>query len=309
MSLGYWFLLTIGLGTIFWLYKKSLASAHIESTLSAGMPAEESKKSYSFQLAMEQKRIYKNLAYLVAIVYLITITNIAFNYTNGWYVFALIGFTYAYGVRTSSAIPIILRLKMNPVKTIEDEAIKNKNSAKLEVLNKSALITVGITIVISLNWAYQVQKNQSEAKLFATNEVMKIVGTGWCSNFWDIDANPGPDGDYIVNKSGGWPCISVGSVSNIYFTTEGKNQKMCFNYSLTRSDGPPSQSNSVSDYDFGSTCALDSWLETGEGWDEDSLWSKVRKEANIEVELNKLQTVMCQYYYYRMSYEEQNVYC
>ena len=314
MSSQSWFWLLLGLFVIYRIYRKALDKNRIDITIKVYSEPGTPKKvanSAKPRLAKLQKELFALVALLSAALYTLVVTNLSLNYLGGWFVLGIFGIVISFLFLKSETLPTLALLEAKESGVVTDFLISEENlqTKRLSSARNTSLVIVIISLVISGNWAYEVQKNQSAAKLSATNEVMKIVGTGWCSNFWDIDANPGPDGDYIVNKSGGWPCISVGSVSNIYFTTEGRNQKMCFNYSLTRSDGPPSQSNSVSDYDFGSTCSLDSWLETGEGWDEDSLWSKVRKEANIEFELNKLQNVMCQNYYYGMSYEEQNVYC
>jgi hypothetical protein len=247
---------------------------------------------------------YKSIALFASFVWVIFITNISLDYLRGWFVSILFGLFCAYVIKTNSIVEF--ESKLYEKNTIEQETVI-KDKIKNE--NKSALMVLIFTLAISLNWGYQVQKTENEDKLIATNAVTNIVGRGWCAEFWDIDATPGADGDYSVSKSGGWPCITVGSVSNISFTNKKDDLEMCFSFSLRRSNDGPWNYDSSEEYDYGSTCASDSWIEEGGGWSEDSLWENVRNEINLESELNSFKNTMCRNYYWRMSSGQQIVYC
>jgi hypothetical protein len=193
----------------------------------------------------------------------------------------------------------IARLK-NAVAALEG----NRDSSKVA---QSGLIFILAISIISGNWYYQIQRNQGIQQQIGMNEAVNLVGAGQCQTFWDVSAFPREEGGFDISKTGGWPCITVGSVSNIWFKKTGKDSELCLSYELKKSDGPPSFPNSIDTYAYGGTCTEQSGY--GNSWNEDSLLQKVRKELDWESELSRLQVTLCIKYRYQMSYEEKNVYC
>jgi hypothetical protein len=84
---------------------------------------------------------------------------------------------------------------------------------------------------------------------------------------------------------------------------------MCLNYSLSRSVGPPADSDNLSEYAYESICSSDDSWEWAEGWDKDSVQRKIGDELNIMEELGQLQVQMCRNYYFSMSVDERGTYC
>jgi hypothetical protein len=314
MNLQSWFWLLLGLFVIYGIYRKALGKNGIETTIKVysepGTP-EKVANSAKPRLAKLQKELFASVALLSAALYTLVVTNLVFDYLKGWYVLGLCGLVISYLYLKSETLPTFALLNSRESGIADEYRISQENlkSSRFISARNTSLGVVIATLVFSGNWAYQVQKNQTEAKLWAMNEMNNLVGTGWCENFWNIDATPGPDGDYDVSKTGGWPCITIGSVSNIRFQDSGKALEMCLNYSLSRSVGPPSDSDNLSEYAYESICSSDDSWEWAEGWDKDSVRRKIGDELNIMEALEQLQVQMCRNYYFGMSVDERGTYC
>jgi hypothetical protein len=258
-----------------------------------------------------QKELFISAALMSAALYSLVVTNLVFDYLKGWYLLGLCGVVVSYLYLKSESLPTFALLKSQESGVADEYRISQENlqSSRFTSARNTSLGIVIASLVFSGNWAYQVQKNQSEEKLWAMNEMNNLVGQGWCENFWDIDATLGPDGDYDVSKTGGWPCITIGSVSNIRFKESGKNLEMCLDYSLSRSVGPPSDSYNLSEYAYESICSTDDSWEWAEGWDTDSVKRKIGEDLNIMNELEEFQKLICREYYFTMSLEERGTYC
>ena len=309
-----WFWLLLGFFIIYRIYRKALDKNGIDITIRVysepGTP-EKVANSAKPRLAKLQKELFTTVALLSAALYTLVVTNLVFNYLKGWYVLGLCGLVISYLYLKSESLPTFALLNSRESGVADEYRISQENlkSSRFISARNTSLGVVIATLVFSGNWAYQVQKNQSEAKLWAMNEMNNLVGEGWCQNFWDIKATPGPDGDYDVSKTGGWPCITIGSVSNIRFKDLGKDLEMCLDYSLSRSVGLPTDSYNSSEYKYESTCSTDDNWEWTEGWGKDSIQDKIKIQQNIFQELEELQVAMCSNYYFNLSFEERNAYC
>jgi len=82
--------------------------------------------------------------------------------------------------------------------------------------------------------------------------------------------------------------------------------EMCFSYSLTRSDGLPSQE-STYEYDYKKLCVSDSWTVNDGGWSTSTFEDKIYDL--VKPDLDSLQDSSCRRYYYSLTQEEKNVYC
>jgi len=314
MNLQSWFWLLLGLFVIYRIYRKALGKNGIDITIKVysepGTP-EKVANSAKPRQAKLQKELFASVALLSAALYILVVTNLVLNYLKGWYVLCLCGLVISYLFLKSESLPTFALLKSQESGVVDEYAVSQQNlqSKRSITARNTSLGFVIATLVFSGNWAYQVQKNQSEAKLWAMNEMSGLASEGWCANFWDINVTPSPDGQYEVSKTGGWPCITVGSVSNIQFKDLGKNLEMCLDYSLSRSVGPPSDSYNSSKYLYKSICSSDDFWKWSEGWGKDSIKEKIRDQQNIVEELEQLQLQMCRKYYYSLSVDERGTYC
>lgn len=314
--------LLIGLVCIFIYYKKKMLDHLVISTIQKKFEDSEINKirnrlrengvelpymkeaDSDFERANLRKFYYRVLAVCTFVFYSILIINWEFNYVRAWYLLTLFGLLVALYLKANSDIQLEPQLKIY-LNTDSEQLIRNR----IQENKKSAFIAILIAIGLSINWGYTVQRNQSEYKLDAINLLNRKIGSGQCSNFWSQNAIATENG-YEVNNSGGWPCITIGAVSGITFSSnkEYRNRlEMCFNYWLKRSNDGPWNYESSTEYDFRSSCLLDSAINGGR-WSEYDLDDLIRKEIKT-FDLSKLQLEMCKIYYYRMSYEEKNVYC
>jgi hypothetical protein len=267
-----------GFITIFIVYKKILSISGIDLTLTnlrqSGVQ-EVSSDLEKLTVARLKKKYYRQAALVAGFCYALIVANSDADVVKGWHVLALSGLLAAYLILKFGYLPTESLLRSRSKKlSYPDEMKKTEEKEHKEKILKSRgpalLLSIGI-VLLSGNWAFQVQKNQSEEKLWAMNQTMKLVGEGWCANFWDIDANPGPDGDYDVIKTGGWPCINVASVSDVQFREVGDDLEMCFTYSLGRSDSTPEDDYGYVPYKYDDLCSSDNYWDPSGGWDEDSL--------------------------------------
>ena len=174
---------------------------------------------------------------------------------------------------------------------------------------KNIVIFLLIILILSINWAYQVEKNQTVQKQEAVNEIVKISGSGWCANFKDYDTYvPGLDDPFEGQGIDGWPCIYVSKIYDVDFSNTKDDVNLCFSYSLKRSEGLPSESRYFEDFELKKLCLSDnSWESLGGGWSEQSFKRKIYE--NLKSDLDELETTMCKLYSSRLSDEELNVYC
>lgn len=302
MKLGYWLLILTGLLFIFIQFKKFLFKYRFTKY------EWEDEKNPLIQSRKHKAKLranhYKSLALFTSFAWIVLVTNIALNYLRGWFVLIIFGLLLAYAIKSNSMVEF--ESKLNEEITVDEEK-RIKKLIKSE--DKSALTVLVVSVAISLNWGYQVQRNENDEKISAINALSNLSGQGWCSAFWDVNAVPGTDGNYDVSKTGGWPCITVGSVSNTRFSTKHNELEMCFNFLLRRSNDGPWNTESSEEYHWESSCASNSGLKVGGGWSEDSLLDNVRNKINLDLELKNLQISLCRIYYPQMSAEARGVYC
>jgi len=290
--------LLVGLFVIYRLYKWAIKNNEIEGTIRIWSKPEH-KYSPELRKAKFQKEAFKITASLSAVGYVLTVTNLVFNYLSGWYVLVILGifYSYCYYLITGASY----QYKSSFFNKNEEERLKA--ITQLEAVKKTSLTIFVVVLALSGYWAYQVQKNQSEQKLIAMNTAARLVGQGQCANFSSQKALLDFDGNYENINSGGWPCITVGSVTNVRFTNVKAKLEMCFSYSLRRSSGLPSESDNSTEYDYRSLCVDDG---VG-GWTEDRFLGVILKDLGKAV--SELQLKMCQTYYYSLNDEEKYIYC
>lgn len=294
--------LIAGLITIFLIYKKVMTDNNVNFTIRLWSKPED-KNSLKLRKAQIQKETFRITAILSAIGFVLLITNTAYDYLSGWYVLGILGIFYSYCYYLVTGISY--QSLSSYINENQEERLKATNL--LQAVKKTSLIILVVAIGISGNWAYQVQKNQGEQKLDAMNNAVRLVGNGQCANFFSQEAVLEDDGTYESINSGGWPCIKVGSVTNMRFTNSNNKFEMCLNYSLKRSYGLPSESDNLIDYDFRSLCADYGGSMWSSGWSEQGLLDLVLKDLKKEVDA--LQIQMCQTYYPSLNYEEKYIYC
>jgi len=242
-----------------------------------------------------EKSILQVSGGLAIACYLAVTLNFNYAFICSWVVLAFIGLSFSISAYMVNTMPL----------SFDDEEItdasKLKTQLRAEEAKKVSLIIVAVTIALSGNWAFQINKNQSQKREMATQEVSSLTQTGWCSNFQDINVY---DGGSDVVKSGGWPCIYIGSISSISFSKEGKIDKMCLSASLNRENGPPGDESFQLNYKELQVCALDDW---NEGWSESAFSDKIYAVAKTD--LNALQSSLCRNYGFRMGELNYSTYC
>jgi hypothetical protein len=256
---------------------------------------------FSYHKVTQQNSGYKKIALAVTVIYVLVVTNMALDYVPGWWILGIVGFLLTYCYRISESA---LNLAYLAVET--DTVRRDKAKGELDALQKHCVKLLVASIVVSGIWFYQVQRNQNEEKIAAMNDAIGLVGTEWCANFADIKAYRGPDGSIEMTGYGGWPCLSISSVTNTTFENKKDTLEMCFSYSLNQSNDGPWNRELTSEYDYRELCAIDGdWFESG--LDEYSLQGVIRKE--LESDLETLRSKMCSVYGRGMSYDDFSVYC
>jgi hypothetical protein len=110
------------------------------------------------------------------------------------------------------------------------EKLLNRIHENRYKLLKEVSIMVIVSVVISANWAYQIQSSKGSEYQHIQNEVLEIQGSGWCNNFEVFEA---------YYQEGSWPCIVIGSVTNISITETSGELEVCFGVSFSISNSPP----------------------------------------------------------------------
>ena len=227
--------------------------------------------------------------------YMISIFNYQFNFVEAWVVLAIMGISLSYASYISEIVPTY---NFESESSAEEKLVFERK--KTEARKFSTFILVG-SLALSGNWAYQVIKNEAEAREIGISEALSLTGSGWCSNFADIKVYGG--GTDVV-KSGGWPCINVASVDDFSFSKTGKDNQMCIRISLDRDDGLPGQEVTQNSYKSFQVCALDTWYSS---WSESTFSDEIYDQ--VKPELDSLQMSLCRIYGYRMGEGNYSTYC
>jgi hypothetical protein len=230
--------------------------------------------------------------------FLFIFANIKFDFIAGWFVLFISGGLCAF----------YYWLSLDHRDALHLDGSNNHLELEYAKSAKNIVIFLLVIIIFSINWAYQVEKDQTVQKQDAVNEIVKISGSSWCANFYDIELTTGSDGLIDNYNTGGWPCIRVSSIYNVDFSKNKDDMNLCFSYSLERSEGPPPESSYLGDFTPRRVCVSDnSWKSWVEGWRQESFTTKIFND--LESDLDKLETSMCKLYSSRLSDEEVNVYC
>lgn len=300
MNSGNWFLLIVGLSICLVQYLKRIENPKIALRVWANnenslIKLESEKKCHE---AESEINALRTLFSATAVIIVLAITNWQFNYISGPILLSISGALFGFAILKfrQSTVDVELKFENNREARLELEQ-------KLNHINKEVAKGLVAILLISGFWGYRIQQDMNEQKQAATNEALNLSGEGWCSNFWDIDASGGYEN---IVKTGGWPCITIGSISNIVFSKKSANLEMCFNYSVTRSDGLPSDE-SVVEYDFDRLCSTDSWFTEDGGWSTSTFERKIYER--IKPDLDRFRISACNRFYFTLSEEEKIVYC
>jgi hypothetical protein len=295
----------VGLLLIYVIYLKALTSSGAQRTLSSGSFWKENPQNNRiYYLDAKLKQYYLTIALVSGFNVLFIFANVRFNFLAAWFVFVITGTLWAFCLWL--LLDIGREWNSLPVSDFSESRIQPYIKPSHNEVISPYLLVIFI-LILSFNWAYQVEKGQTLQKQNAANEVLNISGTGWCANFSDINVYNDEGGNYGANKDGGWPCINVAAITNINFSKKKDELNLCLSYDLEYSDGLPSESVFVKDYEVREVCASDNWLKNNGGWDQKSFERKIF--ARLENELSNLQNTLCLKYSDQLSYEEQNVYC
>ena len=297
---GNWIILIIGTLVSVWVFRRNIEKP--KSTLKAYeqyLDNNDLKYSPERRRALFEKEAYTQI-FIFSISFLIlATTNWQFNYLSGPILLAIfgVGASYLYYLLDS----ITTRVQLIHEK---ESSLIDKHLIKISSMKKTFAISLIIFLALSGNWEYRIQKDSNEQMQYATNEALDLVGTGWCANFWDINAEYYPEVEPI--KTGGWPCINIGSVTDVRFSKIKSHLEICFSYSLNRSDGSPSQ-DSYYEYDYKKLCSTDSWYVNDGGWSTKTLGYKIFE--SIKDDLDELEIQSCRKFYYTLTEDERIVYC
>ncbi len=242
-----------------------------------------------------EKFNYQVVGFLSLVCYLLAGLNLQYDFVRAWIVLCIFGISIAISSYQLNTSPLNLNLE----EPTEEDNLRLK-LRKQEAKNIS-LIILALSVVVSGNWAYQFQKNESLTRTQAMQEISAIAGNGWCSNFSDINVY---DGGSDVVKSGGWPCINVGDVSNEYFSKEGKSNKLCITASLNKENGAPGEERFLLSYKDVDVCVVDTYSE---GWSTDEFLRRIYE--SIGSDLDSLQVSLCRTYAFRMGELTRASYC
>jgi hypothetical protein len=301
MSRGNWILLILGIAISFAVYRNKAWNSKMRIKVWGDLEGSllDPHKQPEYVQAKRELTAYRITLIVVLCNIVIALTNWQFNFISGPLLLLLSGATLAYSFFVRNTIPSQVKLDLN-----SDEKNREKFEKDLSDVKKTTLIALAIVLALAGNWEYRIQKDMSEQKQYAINEAVDLAGTGWCSNFWDINADYYPEVEPV--KTGGWPCIQVGSVNRISFEKVSTHMEICFNYTLVRSDGPPSDESFV-EYDYQRACVSDTWEIDDGGWSTDNFQSQIYKL--IDDDLDALQAASCRRFYFSLTEEERIVYC
>jgi hypothetical protein len=169
---------------------------------------------------------------------------------------------------------------------------------RLNHQSKNRLIGFLIVIAITINWAYQDDKNLKNAQSIFKEELLELSGNGWCLN-----NKVEKDGVGGFNTYGGWPCITIGGVSNVKFESDKKSVKGCAYVAFDRELG------NIDDDLYQKTYKIETFC-VSRGFSEFSI-SKFENEiyAFVKPELETLKAGLCSRYRATMDIDDQIYYC
>ncbi len=246
--------------------------------------------------AEQEKFNYQVVGLVTFISYFASFLNFNFGIVGGWIILSVIGISLALSFYLLTTPPINYEEEAN------DKVSKLQRMLLAEEAKKISILILAATIGISGYWANQVTKNISVEREIAVGDVSRLAETGWCSNFEDIDVY---DGGQEVVKTGGWPCIYIGSIWGLSFSKENKQERMCGWVNLHRDMGAPGEESVQLSYKSFEVCT--SREEWGGRWSEKAFSDKIYGE--IQSDLDSLQQALCRNYGYRMSTINYATYC
>lgn len=246
--------------------------------------------------AEQEKFNYQVIRGLAFICYLASFLNFNYGIVGGWIILSVIGISVSLSFYLLTTSPIDYQAEA------DDKVSKLQRLLLAEEAKKISIIILAATIGLSGYWANQVTKNVSAERELAIQDISGLTETGWCSNFEDINVY---DGGSDVVKTGGWPCIYIGSIDGFSFSSENKQDKMCGWVNLHRETGAPGEESFQLSYRTMQVCTTkDEW---GDRWSERAFSDKIYEEAKPE--LDSLQQALCRNYGYRMGAENYATYC
>ena len=246
--------------------------------------------------AEQEKFNYQVISVLTFISYFASFLNFNFGIVGGWIILSVIG------ISISISFYLLTTPSINYEEEADDKVSKLQRLLLAEEAKKISILILAATIGLSGYWANQVTKNISAEREMAVGDVSRLAETGWCSNFEDIDVY---DGGQEVVKTGGWPCIYIGSIWGLSFSKENKQDKMCGWVNLHRDTGAPGEERVQLSYKSFEVCSSrDEW---GGRWSEKTFSDKIYGE--IKPDLDTLQQALCRNYGYRMGAINYATYC
>ena len=250
---------------------------------------------------LHKKKWLLTLVVLVSISWILLVLNWAKGFVPGWYVLIIIGVFTSYLFYYDSEI-------QRQINHYEEEWSEGDNSnqnishkKRQENSKKVAIYVLLGSLALSANWAWQVTSSINQTKQTAVNEILSMQGDGWCNAFYNVDVSSAGD----VSKTGGWPCITVGSVSNFTYSKNGKDPQMCADFLLDQNNGSPDQPQQVEkSYKSINICRLQNIDESWSKQDfSDALY------ASIKADLPILAAKLCQVYIESMDSVTRASYC
>lgn len=240
----------------------------------------------------------KTVFFCLGTSYFLFCLNAYTNFILGWINLSIIGtlLIYAY-YRNENLYFTIQNIKNTfyetPEEDTEENIIKRKNN-----LIKSVKMASLILLLVNVNWVYQIEKNENNAKRVILNEFQNLIGEGWCKN--NELASDGAGGFYTY---GGWPCITIGRLTGIKFQGSSSNREVCATVWFNRqNDGPGSESYSL-DFTYEDFCIFKKYGEYS------TFDMKEKMYDFISPKLDDLQTSQCNYFYYRLTEEDKIRFC
>jgi hypothetical protein len=300
MNKGNWFILIVGLAITWRMYRKVIFIPN--RTLEIWGPAQDTsigpEAKRRCDEARAQLKIYRSNSICFAVLILVSITNWQFNFFSGPILFLIVGVSVSLCIFNAHQISPHLDWKY-------EEDLEKKALIQNKIGDGKKNLAVGIiaVLIISGFWGYRIQQDMNSQKQSAINEVLELNDSGWCSEWWDIDAGGGVDN---IVKTGGWPCIYVNSVADITFSKESSHLNMCFFYTLKKSNGLPTDDSYIQ-YGYEKLCVTDSWYVNDGGWSTSTFKDKIYQRIKTDLDNNRV--VACNKFYFALTEEQRIVYC
>lgn len=295
MSFVYFTIMVLGLVPVALYFRRKIYWAN--RTIEIGtIPNSTFPKLPMVRKAEHEKFNYQVIRVLAFICYLASFLNFHYGIVGGWIILSVIGISVALTFYLLSTSPVDYEAEA------DDKVSKLQRLLLAEEAKKVSIIIIAATIGLSGYWANQVTKNVSDERALAVQNISGLAETGWCSNFEDINVY---DGGSEVVKTGGWPCIYIGSIDGFSFSSENKQDKMCGWVNLHRETGAPGEESFQLSYRTFQVCtSKDEW---GDRWSEQAFSDKIYEATKPE--LDSLQLALCRNYGYRMGELNYSTYC